>query len=157
MSLKNWKAFHGANTMQEVMEAYEQLLREPSSDTHLKRYEALRSLYESTCPRLFGDLETKRARPAYQEQPLRGQKILIVGAGPAGLTAAIEYTMLGAEPVVVEARPEFHRHNVMLLWEQIVEYLRHSGFKALHPAFPTGDLHHVGIRRMQVENLKICM
>eukprot|EP00959_Pyramimonas_sp_CCMP1952_P074015 1547022-Pyramimonas_sp.AAC.1 len=54
-------------------------------------------------------------------QHCREQKVLIVGAGPAGLRTAVHLMMMGADVLVVEKRPYLTRNNVLHLWPTTVQ------------------------------------
>jgi hypothetical protein len=58
----------------------------------------------------------RRSWAPYLAAPLKGKKILVVGAGPIGLRMAIESLLLGGEVVIAETRNRFIRANVMKMW-----------------------------------------
>ena len=45
-------------------------------------------------------------------------KILIVGAGPVGLAAALEFANFGIETLVVEELPEISKGSKAICWSQ---------------------------------------
>jgi hypothetical protein len=71
--------------------------------------------------RLFDVLQSYLDQPQFAQQPCKGRKVLIVGAGPVGLRLAIELCALGAEVHVVEQRKDFSRLNVLKLWHWVVQ------------------------------------
>ena len=66
------------------------------------------------------------------------QSVLIVGAGPCGLRAAIETQLLGAKTIVIERREEFTRNNVLKLWKFVIDDLKLIGAKKFFGKFCTG-------------------
>lgn len=63
----------------------------------------------SYVPRICGDAEEMaallRASRRGDIRPARGEKVAIIGAGPAGLSAAHDLALLGVRPVVFETEP----------------------------------------------------
>ncbi|KAG2805315.1 hypothetical protein PC116_g22061 [Phytophthora cactorum] len=55
----------------------------------------------------------------------------IVGAGPAGLRAAIELALLGGKVSVLEKRTKFSRENILHLWPWVVQDLASLGAKVV--------------------------
>lgn len=47
----------------------------------------------------------------YAKRPCKGQRVLIVGGGPAGLRTAIELLLLGADVTVIDKRHEYTRNS----------------------------------------------
>lgn len=89
-------------------------------------------------------LDKRRQQKVYQNQTVcRGMNVLIVGAGPCGLRAAIECALLGAQVVVVDSRDKFTRNNVLHLWKFVIEDLRGLGAKIFMPKFCTGSIEHI--------------
>ena len=72
-------------------------------------------------------LETKSKQKVYGVADQ--QSVLIVGAGPCGLRAAIETQLLGAKTIVIERREEFTRNNVLKLWKFVIDDLKLSDDK----------------------------
>ena len=52
-----------------------------------------------------------------------GLACVVIGAGPVGLRAAIGMAFLGAAVHVVEKRNSFGRHNILHLWDWVVQDL----------------------------------
>ena len=71
--------------------------------------------------------------------------VLVVGAGPCGLRSAIETQLLGAKTVIIEARKDFSRNNVLKLWGFVIEDLKQLGFKNFYGQFCTGNINHISI------------
>jgi len=57
--------------------------------------------------------------------------VLIIGAGPCGLRAAIDAQLLGAKVVVIEKREKLSRNNVLHLWPFVITDLRALGAKGI--------------------------
>lgn len=106
-------------------------------------------------------LAARRAGADYRGSPLRGRSVVVVGAGPVGLRAALEMRLLGAEVVVLERRLSFERINRLHLWPWTCEDLKGWGAKALEPpelsfgADP--DFVHIGIGELQMLLFKCCL
>lgn len=106
-------------------------------------------------------LAARRACADYCGSPLGGRCVVVVGAGPVGLRAALEMRLLGAEVVVLERRSSFERINRLHLWPWTCEDLKGWGAKALEPpelsfgADP--DFVHIGIGELQMLLFKCCL
>ena len=84
--------------------------------------------------------------------PLR---VVVSGAGPIGLRAAVECALHGSEVTVVEKRNIFSRVNILLLWACTAEDLIGCGAKTFIPGFSSKhDILHLGTRGMQLVLLK---
>ena len=123
-------------------------------------YEQLRQHLGPCHPKarsLYAKLEAHRtAAPA--EAALTGLRVLIVGAGIAGLRAALEAALLGAEEVtVLEKRDAFTRNNVLHLWPTVMTELRLLGTKDLWGPFGIGSVDHISIWRLQTILLKLVL
>lgn len=84
-------------------------------------------------------------------------RVLIIGAGPCGLRAAIEAQFLGAKVTVVEKRETFSRNNVLKLWAFIITDLKDLGAKQFYGKLGAGGIEHISIRRLQGILLKIAL
>lgn len=69
--------------------------------------------------------------------------MLIIGAGPCGLRAAIEAQLLGAKVVVIEKRDRVTRNNVLHLWPFVIHDLRALGAKKFFGKFCAGSIDHI--------------
>ncbi|KAI8802617.1 hypothetical protein BJ742DRAFT_533351 [Cladochytrium replicatum] len=111
---------------------------------------------------LFGFFDTRiKARSDITSTPadsLASQwRVVISGAGPCGLRAAVECAMLGYDTTVIELRGEFSRHNIMKTWQPTISDLMNFGLIQFYPLFkPHGHL-HLGIREMQMSLLKVAL
>ena len=82
-------------------------------------------------------------------------EVLVCGAGPVGLRAACELTLLGFRVTVVEKRPNFSRANILTFWDETMSDMLGLGAKSYFPALkPTGDHKILGTRQIQVCLLK---
>ncbi|KAI9353640.1 hypothetical protein BDR26DRAFT_913899 [Obelidium mucronatum] len=88
-----------------------------------------------------------------------GKRVVISGAGPVGLRAAVEAALVGFQVVVVELRSEFSRHNVIKTWNSTIADLQALGLSHFYPAFSGhgGGTLHLGIREMQTLLLKAAL
>ncbi|XP_075230340.1 molecule interacting with CasL isoform X2 [Lycorma delicatula] len=84
-------------------------------------------------------------------------RVLIIGAGPCGLRAAIEAQLLGAKVVVVEKRDRISRNNVLHLWPFVIQDLRALGAKKFFGKFCAGSIDHISIRQLQCILLKVAL
>ena len=84
-------------------------------------------------------LENKSKQNVYGSGIADKQSVLVVGAGPCGLRAAIETQLLGAKTVVIERRNEFTRNNVLKLWKFLIDDLKLLGAKKFFGKFATGN------------------
>lgn len=150
---KVFRKFIDANDLQEIMQTYQEICNLAGNNT----YESISKTFYQENKQLFDTIEEKRKQEQYKYQYLQGKNNLIVGAGPAGLIAAIECKLHGGKSVVIEKRKSFTRNNVILLWDYSVEFLKSIGVKLIYKKFCCGGLHHIGIRRLQCVLLKIAL
>lgn len=115
---------------------------------------------------LWDKLDHRAAQPEYAEAPcasgrLCDRKVVVVGAGPCGLRAAIECRLLGAQVVVVERRREFSRMNQLHLWNWCGEDIKALGARCIEP--PPADFGanpdklNIGIAELQLLLLKTAL
>ncbi|CAG9781752.1 unnamed protein product [Diatraea saccharalis] len=84
-------------------------------------------------------------------------KVLVIGAGPCGLRAAIECQLLGAKVVVIEKRDRMSRNNVLHLWPFVIQDLRALGAKKFFGKFCAGSIDHISIRQLQCILMKVAL
>ena len=81
-------------------------------------------------------------------------RVLISGAGPTGLRAAVEAALMGMRVHVIEKRSEFSRVNILMLWQNTADDLIAYGARTFYPKFTnrrvgTSPL-HLGTREIQL-------
>ena len=82
-------------------------------------------------------------------------EILVCGAGPVGLRAAVELALLGFRVTVIEKRPNFSRANILTFWDETMSDMLALGAKSYFPSLkPTGNQKVLGTRQIQVCLLK---
>ena len=104
---------------------------------------------------IWSILHKKSKNGVYGNGVASNYNVLVIGAGPCGMRAAIETQYLGAQTIVVEKRDEFTRNNVLKLWKFLLDDLKSLGIKNLYGKFATGDINHIGIKTLQLVLLKI--
>lgn len=114
-------------------------------DSCEKVYSSLKhELTNWKCRDIWNILDKRAGLPEYGNQTAcKGMSVLIVGAGPVGLRAAIESAMLGAQVDLVEKRASFSRNNVLHLWPFLITDLTNLGAKKFHGKFCTGSINHI--------------
>uniref|UniRef100_A0A1I7SW34 F-actin monooxygenase n=1 Tax=Bursaphelenchus xylophilus TaxID=6326 RepID=A0A1I7SW34_BURXY len=152
-------------SLRSIQQAFYQLCvnrgADPTDYTNIyeKLKQADRFLEPSSKQRtLWTLLDKRRAQKEYQNQQVcRGMNVLVIGAGPCGLRAAIEAALLGCHVVVIESRDKFTRNNVLHLWQFVIHDLKALGAKVFMPKFCTGSIEHISIRKLQFILLKIAL
>jgi 2-polyprenyl-6-methoxyphenol hydroxylase-like FAD-dependent oxidoreductase len=73
---------------------------------------------------------------------LTGVQAVVVGAGPVGLRAAIEFAVRGGDVSMVEKRNSFPRLNILHLWDWACDDLADLGqvFRFFHSTLPSQPL-----------------
>ncbi|CAJ0586952.1 unnamed protein product, partial [Mesorhabditis spiculigera] len=122
-------------------------------------YDSLRSnIKDWRAQKLWLLLDKKYEEAVYMRQRATDKLgVLVIGAGPCGLRAAIECALLGSRVVVVEHRDKFSRNNVLHLWEFVIQDLKSIGAKIFYPKFCTGSIEHISIRQLQCILLKVAL
>ena len=123
--------FFQATTLRQCQSIFYQICVTESIDTtdHASIYPSLRKIDQgkanSKAEKLWTLLDKRRAFPEYsRQQPCASMNVLIIGAGPCGLRAAIEAAFLGAKVCGVEQRDKLSRQNVLHLWEVVIQDLK---------------------------------
>ncbi|GFS44773.1 protein-methionine sulfoxide oxidase mical3a [Nephila pilipes] len=107
---------------------------------------------------LWAKLDKRASHKCYNRgKACPNTRVLIIGAGPCGLRAAIEAQLLGAKVVVVEKRDRFSRNNVLHLWPFVIHDLRNLGAKKFFGKFCAGSIDHISIRQLQIILLKVAL
>ena len=82
-------------------------------------------------------------------------EVLVCGAGPVGLRAAVELAILGFHVTVLEKRPNFSRANILTFWDETMSDMLALGAKSYFPSLkPSGNQKVLGTRQIQVCLLK---
>jgi len=90
-----------------------------------------------------------------EENKFSFQKIMICGAGPVGLRAAVELIMMGFHVKIIEKRPNFSRANILTFWDETMNEMLSLGAKSYFPSLQaTGLTKFLGTRQIQVCMLK---
>jgi len=152
-----------ADGVQSALEAHrimsEELTLPPGP--HGQYWPALKAAVKEAVPyrhrEIFTILSTKAKGKAYQGYPASGRRVLVAGAGPCGLRAAIEAQLLGASVAVVERREEFTRHNILKLWKFLLVDFKSLAVKKFVGRFCSGQINHVGIKALQLFLLKVSL
>ena len=84
--------------------------------------------------------------------------VVVSGAGPVGLRAAVEAALMGMNVHVIEKRDQFSRVNILMLWQGTADDLVAYGAKAFYPRFSNRNMGssplHLGTREIQLVLLK---
>ena len=89
-------------------------------------------------------LDARARLPEYENQrACSGKRVLVIGAGPVGLRAAVEAALLGARVDLVEKRTGFTRNNSLHLWPFLITDLRNLGAKKFYGKFASGAIDHI--------------
>jgi len=85
-------------------------------------------------------------------------RVLVSGAGPTGLRAAVEAALMGMRVHVIEKRAEFSRVNILMMWQNTADDMIAYGARTFYPKFTnrrvgTSPL-HLGTREIQLVLLK---
>ena len=136
------------NDFSEVLATFESLRAEIglSQDDHYEAvYSTLKRELTSWRSQALWQLLDKRAAMAeYEGQTAcSGKRVLVVGAGPVGLRAAVEAALLGARVDLVEKRGAFSRNNSLHLWPFVIDDLRNLGAKKFYGKFASGAIDHI--------------
>ena len=146
-------AFVDSKSLKGTLDCFLQLcegLRIDSTQQGLNIYQDLKEKLRSwKCTSLWSLLDKRAAHKEYGKgRACTGRRMVIVGAGPAGLRAAIEGAFLGCEVHVLEKRVEFTRNNVLHLWPFTIEDLKALGTKKFFGKFCSGSIDHISKCRM---------
>jgi len=131
-------------------------------------YEPIRVLLGGNwkAKQLWDKMDALTSCPDYQAGPcgggrLAGRRTVIVGAGPAGLRAAVELCLLGSSVTVLEKRTAFSRINQLHLWRWCGEDIKRLGARCIEPPSKDfgadADLLHISIAELQTLLLKTAL
>ncbi|XP_048858976.1 F-actin-monooxygenase mical1 isoform X3 [Brienomyrus brachyistius] len=154
-------SFLQAQTCKDILENFSTLCHHLKIDSqdHRSFYPKLKErLNYWKAKALWAKLDKRSAHADYgQGQVCKGNKCLVLGAGPCGLRTAIELTLLGAKVVLLEKRDAFSRNNVLHLWPYTIHDLRGLAAKKFYGRFCSGSLDHISIRQLQLILLKVAL
>ena len=155
-----WDAFMAATEVQPACQAYAELRSACSIGEDVKGMSGFRAIAEktNTAPvsfRIKTLMKTLGANIDARAGLDKGARIVISGAGPVGLRAAVECALMGMDVIVLEKRSTFSRVNILTLFKQTADDLIGFGAKAFYPKFTNlGDRLHLGTREIQLVLVK---
>jgi Ca2+-binding EF-hand superfamily protein len=154
MKFKEADSFEG--TLQHFEELKEAIKFKQGDDVYELLKEATK--FDHVIKAVFNSMDIERQKAEY-DAPWVAKKCraLVVGAGPAGLRAAIFYAMLGANVSIIEKRRNFTRLNLLHLWDNSIRDLKNIGAKFFYGMFCAGGINHVSIRHLQLLLTKIAL
>ncbi|XP_035219967.1 F-actin-monooxygenase MICAL2-like isoform X2 [Stegodyphus dumicola] len=161
MASELFDQFVSAGTFKSVLSTYRQLCEvlrlKPTNITNF--YPRLKAkLHSWRAASLWTKLDKRASHKCYNRgKACPNTRVLIIGAGPCGLRAAIEAQLLGAKVVIVEKRDRFSRNNVLHLWPFVIHDLRNLGAKKFFGKFCAGSIDHISIRQLQIILLKVAL
>lgn len=139
-------AFIQANDLPETLSIFKNLCSslDVNPKNHKTVYLSLKNGLTTWKARsLWTKLDKRADHKDYKGKPCAKNKVLVIGAGPCGLRAAIEAALLGAQVVVLEKRDRFSRNNVLHLWPFLITDLKDLGAKKFFGQFCAGSLDHI--------------
>jgi hypothetical protein len=151
--------FRTEDNLEKIYELYDTILKEANIDRD-SGINIYRELFEkharSHWCKDFRDRIDAKLKP-YEDiqEEARKQSVVVVGAGPGGLVAAMESALQGATVTVIEKRNYLSRNNILHLWPYTMNYLTLSAAKIFYPKFGAGGLDHIGTQQLQRLLIKI--
>uniref|UniRef100_K3WM31 Uncharacterized protein n=1 Tax=Globisporangium ultimum (strain ATCC 200006 / CBS 805.95 / DAOM BR144) TaxID=431595 RepID=K3WM31_GLOUD len=165
--INSFNEFESAQNLLEIVTAFHKLLADCGlTDFKLNQpwlvYEHVKAAVGPKLgfrqKQLFKLLDAKLGTDVYKKRPAAHKRVCIIGAGPVGLRAAVEMSLLGAQVVVLEKRKHFSRENILHLWPWVVQDLTSLGAKVFFPQFCHSTAYfHVGTRQLQCILLKVAL
>lgn len=160
---KAWASFLAANEVLEAVQAYAELraaCRVPAEAFGQAAFDAVQTVTASSpvphktkslMVALSNNLKKRPPPPKPEDSP----RVVISGAGPVGLRAAVEAALMGMRVHVVEKRDSFSRVNILLLWPMTADDLMAYGARTFYPKFSNNNaMLHLGTREIQLVLLK---
>lgn len=143
--------FSDSTDFQAILKIFSELCAEIGVDQEQYDgfYEAFKRSFSSwKAGALFQLLDARAKQSVYggpleNEKACAGKRVLVVGAGPVGLRAAVEAAMLGAKVDLVEKRPSFTRNNSLHLWPFLITDLKNLGAKKFYGRFCSSTIDHI--------------
>eukprot|EP00834_Sanchytrium_tribonematis_P003171 NODE_115_length_18417_cov_0.666012.p3 type:complete len:544 gc:universal NODE_115_length_18417_cov_0.666012:12582-10951(-) len=148
-----FEEFINANDAIPTIEAFEKV-KEVSGGTG---YVSIRNGILPSLPfkhkQLFSTLDKR-----YNSDSIKTKsKVVVSGAGPCGLRAAVELALLGHHVTLIELRSSCSRHNILKTWQATVDDMMGFGLNIFVPGFKSHGLLHLGTREIQLCLLKVCL
>ena len=153
-----WEAFMEAAEVGASVRAYEVLRRAckvaEAADGRaafdaVKEATAVSQVSHKTKSLMVALAENWKLRPTVDS----AARVVISGAGPVGLRAAVEAALMGQRVHVLEKRAEFSRVNILMLWQGTADDLVAYGARAFYPKFTNRNMGdaplHLGTREIQ--------
>ena len=158
-----WTDFLGAATVLDTVEAYQQLrtaCNVPDGAFGRPGFDAvLEATVVSQVPHKTKSLMHALA-DNWKKRPVAhaATRVVISGAGPVGLRAAVEAAQMGMRVHVVEKRDIFSRVNILMLWQPTADDLIAYGARTFYSKFTNRNIGnsplHLGTREIQLVLLK---
>lgn len=139
--------FSDERNFQAILKLFDELCKVISLDPAIYEgfYQAFKGAFSNwKAVALFQLLDSRAKQPDYSNQEAcAGKRVLVIGAGPVGLRAAIEASLLGAKVDVVEKRTAFNRNNSLHLWPFLIDDLKVLGAKKFYGRFCSSTIDHI--------------
>lgn len=136
-----------ATDLQKILKTFSELCVEIGLDQAQYEgfYQSFKSSFSSwKAGALFQLLDSRAKQAEYDGQrACAGRRVLVVGAGPVGLRAAVEAALLGAKVDLVEKRESFTRNNSLHLWPFLITDLKNLGAKKFYGRFCSSTIDHI--------------
>ena len=136
-----------ATDLQQILKTFGELCAEIGLDRaqYDGFYQSFRGSFNSwKAGALFQLLDSRAKQAEYDGQrACEGRRVLVVGAGPVGLRAAVEAALLGAKVDLVEKRDSFTRNNSLHLWPFLITDLKTLGAKKFYGRFCSSTIDHI--------------
>ena len=139
--------FSDSTGLQQILKTFVDLCSEIGLDPaqYDDFYQSFKSSFTSwKAGALFQLLDGRAKQVEYDGQSAcAGKRVLVVGAGPVGLRAAIEAVLLGGKVDLVEKRDSFTRNNSLHLWPFLITDLKNLGAKKFYGRFCSSTIDHI--------------
>jgi hypothetical protein len=155
MSLKEiFMRFVESFDAQETIRLFEELKTEAKADSYADLRQALYGIVTFPQKRLFEVLDERWKR----YDGVKGiSRIVVSGAGPCGLRAAIESRFMGHPVTLIELRTECSRHNILKAWQKTIQDVLSLGYKTYFPYFTPHGHAHIGTNELQLCMIKTAL
>ena len=144
---KLFSKFFDERDLQAILRLFRELCEEISvnPDQYEGFYEGFKASFTSwKVQGLFQLFDGRAKQTEYcNQRACAGKRVLVIGAGPVGLRAAIEAAFLGAKVDLVEKRTTFNRNNSLHLWPFLINDLKVLGAKKFYGRFCSSTIDHI--------------